>query len=139
MKELSLYKDVTHSACLVCAWKSTSHVEIISTTFRAYVNLIFICINFLLLMYKVCALFSWHSSLNLLNNSVSNCLLVQCHILEQLFFSHTGAKETFRSSQLFWKVSIEKYFFCFGLWLIKFLSEQKIEFCSPGAWGNLLF
>lgn len=67
-------KDFTYSDCLVYAWKSTSHVETISITFRAYVNLIFICINFLLMMYTDCALLSWHSSLNLLYNSVSNCL-----------------------------------------------------------------
>lgn len=48
----------TYSGWEVCAWKITSHVEIISIAFRGYVNLIFICINFLLIMSKDCGLIS---------------------------------------------------------------------------------
>lgn len=84
--------NFTYSGWKVCAWKITSHVEIISIAFRGYVNLIFICINFQLMMFKEYALLSWRSSLNLLYSCVKR-LLVQCHLLEQLFFSHTSAKK----------------------------------------------
>lgn len=106
--------------------------EIISIAFRGYVNLAFICINFLLMMSKDCALLSWHSSLNLLYSSVK-WLLVKCHILEQLFFSRTSAKEMFRNSQLFWGIAGEKYFMWF--WVAIYMVSSWTKIFSSVVWG----
>ena len=133
---LSDSRDFTYSGWDVCAWKITSHAEIISIAFRGYVNVTFNCINFLLIISKDYALLSWHPSLNLLYSSVK-WLLVQCHILEQLFFSHTSAKEMFRNSQLFWEIAGEKSFMCFGLQFIKFLSEQKFLILFFGGFRGI--